>query len=41
MEEYFKVHQDIVKPLTREQIVAEAQARNIKVTEETFDNMYR
>ncbi|XP_045117428.1 uncharacterized protein LOC123508074 isoform X1 [Portunus trituberculatus] len=39
--EYLSTHEQIVKPLSLEQVVAEAQARGIDVTEDTFKLKYR
>ncbi|KAG0728845.1 hypothetical protein GWK47_031633 [Chionoecetes opilio] len=40
-EEYFAVHKNVVTPLSRKEVVAEAQGRGIQVTEETFSAVYR
>ena len=39
--EYLSAHQHVVKPLSLEQIVSEAQVRGIDVTEDTFKQKYR
>ncbi|XP_042877980.1 uncharacterized protein LOC122257025 isoform X2 [Penaeus japonicus] len=39
--EYMAAHSAVVKPMTREQILAEAAARGIEVTDATFDQVYR
>ncbi|KAK3869313.1 hypothetical protein Pcinc_025361 [Petrolisthes cinctipes] len=41
LQEYASAHNDVVQPMTKEQIVAEAQQRGIKVTLDTFDQVYR
>ncbi|KAK4290966.1 hypothetical protein Pmani_036183 [Petrolisthes manimaculis] len=41
LQEYARVHNDVVQPMTKEQIVAEAQKRGIDVTLDTFDQVYR
>lgn len=41
METYLTIHKPVVKPLSREQVIAEAQPRGIQVTEETFNQVYR
>ncbi|KAK3865167.1 hypothetical protein Pcinc_029210 [Petrolisthes cinctipes] len=41
LQEYASVHNDVVQPMTKEQIVAEAQKRGIEVTLDSFDQVYR
>ncbi|KAK4287544.1 hypothetical protein Pmani_039386 [Petrolisthes manimaculis] len=41
LQEYTSAHNDVVQPMTKEQIVAEAQQRGIEVTLDTFDQVYR
>ncbi|XP_037804168.1 uncharacterized protein LOC119598589 [Penaeus monodon] len=39
--EYHQAHSDVVRPMSKEQILAEAAARGIEVTAATFDQVYR
>ncbi|XP_063609964.1 uncharacterized protein LOC134783893 [Penaeus indicus] len=39
--EYYQAHSDVVRPMSKEQILAEAAARGIEVTAATFDQVYR
>nr|BDV49865.1 MAG: hypothetical protein [Penaeus semisulcatus pemonivirus] len=39
--EYHQAHSDVVRPMNKEQIVAEAAARGVEVTAATFDQVYR
>ncbi|XP_068245686.1 uncharacterized protein [Palaemon carinicauda] len=38
---YFDAHSETVRPMTRQQIISEAQNRGIAVSEENFDQVYR
>jgi len=40
-ESYTACHKHLAEPLTREQMIAEAQQKGINVTEETFNKVYR
>ncbi|XP_063886994.1 uncharacterized protein LOC135114818 isoform X2 [Scylla paramamosain] len=39
--EYFSAHEHVAKPLSPEEIVVEAQAQGVDVTEDTFQQKYR
>lgn len=39
--QYLKVHEPLVMPLKPQQVVSQAQARGIKVTEKTFKEVYK
>ncbi|XP_064110486.1 uncharacterized protein LOC135218252 [Macrobrachium nipponense] len=38
---YFDAHSETVQPMTRQQVITEAQRRGIEVSEDTFDQVYK
>nr|BDW09845.1 MAG: hypothetical protein [Marsupenaeus japonicus pemonivirus] len=38
---YAQAHSEVIKPMNREEIIAEASIRGVQVTDETFDRVYR
>lgn len=41
LDEYLDVHTEVVEPMTRQQIISQAQQRGIEVTQDTFDEVYK
>lgn len=41
LEAYFDVHSEVVKPMSQQEIIREAQRRGIEVTNETFNQVYK
>lgn len=38
---YFDAHSETVQPMTRQQVISEAQRRGVEVSEDTFDRVYK